>query len=60
MSDDKKETYEEQQQPPKVASQLLEDAYLRTLVIEDELKAGAGSSIGAPPLETATMMQQQQ
>ena len=67
MSDDKKETYEEQQQPPKVASQLLEDAYLCTLVIEEELKAGAGSSIealgqrksnndrgnGAPSLETA-------
>ena len=41
MSDDKKETYEEQQ-PPKVASQLLEDAYFR---IEKELKAGGGGII---------------
>ena len=42
MSDDKKETYEEQQQPSKVASQLLEDAYF---LIHKELEAGGASSI---------------
>jgi len=50
MSDDRKETYEEQQQPPKVAWQLLEDAYLRetaTIMQQQQqpvLETGNGSN----------------